>query len=115
MRRAVSGDGEPTVNEPSNPTCSLWMGTLVLAAASALISACGPQDGGNAAQTPPPAQAAPVVAQLPVQAPAPVVVEAPAPAATPAPAPVVKPAPVHVAKPAPAAKPTPVRSAEPAP
>jgi len=82
----------------SNETRSLWMGTLVLAGAGALVSACGPQDGAGTAQA---AQApAPVaVAQAPAPAvnPAPMPVEQ-APVAKPAPEPVPKPAPVHVAK-----------------
>ena len=101
----------------SSKTCSLWMGTLVLGGA-ALLSACGPQDGGNATQTAQAAQAvAPVAAPAPVVAatPAPVANPEPAPVATPAPAPVAKPkpAPVHVAKPAPVAKPMPVKDTTP--
>jgi outer membrane lipoprotein SlyB len=94
----------------SNDTRNLWMGTLVLAGLSALVSACGPQDGGSADKAAPvatPVAAAPAAAANP----------APAPVADPAPAPVVaKPAPVHVAKPAtkPVAKPV-VAKAEPAP
>jgi outer membrane lipoprotein SlyB len=97
----------------SSKSCSLWMGTLVLSSASALMCACGPQDGASGTQT---AQTAPA----PVVAPAPVPVATPAPAAlaNPAPAPVAqpapKPAPVQVAKPAPVAKPMPVKAEAPA-
>ncbi|HTP72251.1 MAG TPA: glycine zipper 2TM domain-containing protein [Burkholderiaceae bacterium] len=92
-------------------TRNLWMGTLVLAGAGALMSACGPQDGGSAANTP----AATPTPQVAAPAPAPVVqapvaqapVEAPAEAVKPAPAPAPKPAPVHVAKQAPAKPPAP--------
>jgi outer membrane lipoprotein SlyB len=101
----------------SNNSRHLWMGTLVLASAGALMSACGPQDGASVTKT---AQA-PAAAPAPVAAPpavvpadpAPAPVEAPAPVAKPAPAPVPKPAPVHVAKP-PVAKPV-VAKSEPAP
>jgi outer membrane lipoprotein SlyB len=99
----------------SNDTRNLWMGTLVLASASALMTACGPQDGGSATQT---AQAMPVAATAPAPAvpqPAPVVNPEPVPAAVPAPVtkPAAKPAPVHVAKATP--KPIPVRATQPAP
>jgi outer membrane lipoprotein SlyB len=96
-----------------NHTCNLWMGTLVLASAGALMTACGPQDGSQTAQSAPVTQpAAPAPAPV-AQAPAPVA-QAPEPVAAPAPAakPAVKPAPIHVAKPAPA-KPMPVKATEP--
>jgi outer membrane lipoprotein SlyB len=87
-----------------NKTRGLWMGTLVLASAGALMSACGPQDGSSASKT----VQAPVAA-APIPAPMPVADPAPAPqASTPPPAPVAKPAPVHVAKPT--VKATPVKA-----
>jgi len=105
-----------------NNTRNLWLGTLVLAGSSALMSACGPQDGGSAtAQAAQPAAVTAPVAQSPVAVTPPVpVAQAPAPAETPVPAarpePAAKPAPVHVAKPKPAAKPaTVVAKSEPAP
>lgn len=97
---------------------NLWVGTVALAAAGALISACGPQDGGAANKTAQAAVAATPVAAAPVENPPPVAVPAPAPAVAPAPAPVAKPAHVHVAKPAPAKamhKPEVVKVAAPAP
>jgi outer membrane lipoprotein SlyB len=100
----------------TNHTCNLWMGTLVLASASALMTACGPQDGGQAATAVQSAPVAQPVAPAPApvaQAPAPVVAQAPAPVeAPPAAKPAVKPAPIHTAKPAPA-KPVPVKATEP--
>ena len=104
-----------------NDTRNLWMGTLVLAGSSALMSACGPQDGGSttAQAAQPAAVTAPApVAQSPVPA-TPTVAQAPAPVENPAPpvkpAAVAKPAPVHVAK-APAARPVPVvAKSQPAP
>jgi len=103
-----------------NNTRNLWLGTLVLA--GALMSACGPQDGGGTAGTAAPAAPTPqATAPAPmVQAPvAQAPVEAPVEAAKPAPAP-AKPAPVqHVAKQAPAKPPAPkavpVKHEEPAP
>ena len=84
----------------SNKTRNLWMGTLVLAAVGALVSACGPQDGANATKTAQaPVAVTPAPAATPMPAPAPAPVAEPAPVATPAP--VAKPAPVHVAKPTP--------------
>jgi outer membrane lipoprotein SlyB len=99
-----------------NKTQNLWTGTLLVAGIGALISACGPQDGGSATQA---AQAPVAVAAVPAPVanptpPAAAPVESPAPAAQPAPAPVAKPAPVHVAKPTPVAKPVQVK-AQPAP
>jgi len=100
----------------SSKTCSLWMGALVLAGSGALLSACGPQDGGSVTQT---AQAAPVAAPPPVATPAPAPLatnpEPAAPAPAPRPAPVAKPAPVHVAKAPPVAKPMPVKAQQPEP
>jgi outer membrane lipoprotein SlyB len=80
----------------------LSFATLTSAAACALLSACGPQDGGNATKL-----AGPVaVATAPVAtAPAPAAVTAPPTAPMDAPEPVAKPAPVQAAKPA-APKPT---------
>jgi outer membrane lipoprotein SlyB len=96
-----------------NNTRNLWLGTLVLAGSSALLSACGPQDGGSA--TAQPAALTAPVAQSPVPVTPPVpVAQAPAPVETAVPA--ARPAPVHVAKPKPAAKPaTVVAKSEPAP
>jgi outer membrane lipoprotein SlyB len=73
----------------------VWLATLTLAAAGALISACGPQDGGSAKPTQPVALAAPTTepATAPVAAPPTAPMDAPPPVAA-------KPAPVHVAKPA---------------
>jgi len=109
MRQAASGAGEPTVNVTSNRAPALWMGTLLLASASAFLSACGPQDGSSAAMAAPTPVAtlatAPAAAATPQPTP-----EQVAPAAAP-PAPVAKPAPVKVAQPAPVAKPAPIKVA----
>jgi outer membrane lipoprotein SlyB len=102
-----------------NKTSSLWMGTLVLASAGALMSACGPQDGGSASKAAPTAVAAapspaPVANPAPAVQPAPAPVANPAPETTAAPAAPARPVPVHVAKPAkaPVAKPMPVKAQE---
>jgi outer membrane lipoprotein SlyB len=83
------------MNQPRSTP--VWLATLTLAAAGALISACGPQDGGSAKPTQPVALAAPTTEPAPAPAP----VAAPPTAPTDAPPPVAtKPAPIHVAKPA---------------
>jgi len=79
-----------------NKTRNLWVGTLLVAGAGALISACGPQDGAAATST---ALAATAVAPAPTPAVNPAPVAQPEPAAAPAPA--AKPAPVQMAKPTP--------------
>ena len=56
-----------------NKTRNLWIGTLVVAAVGAGVSACGPQDGSSATKT---AQAP---ATTVAAAPAPVVVAEPTP------------------------------------
>jgi len=86
-------------------SAQVWLATLTLAGTGALMSACGPQDGGSAkpaqpvAAVTPPAETTPPPAA--VTAPPTAPMDAP-PTAAP------KPAPVHVAKPAtpkPTAKP----------
>ena len=83
------------MNQPRST--QVWLATLTLAGAGALLSACGPQDGGNAKPAQPVAVAAPVAepapAPAPVTAPPTAPMDAPPPVAT-------KPAPIHVAKPA---------------
>jgi outer membrane lipoprotein SlyB len=85
-------------------SAQLWLATLTLAGTGALMSACGPQDGGSAKPAQPVAVATPPVEAAPAPAP----VTTPPQAPMDAPVPVAKPAPVHVAKPAapkPVAKP----------
>ena len=82
----------------------VWLATLTLAGSGALMSACGPQDGGSAKPAQPVAAMTPPADAAPAAAP----VTAPPQAPMDAPVPAPKPAPVHVAKPAtpkPAAKP----------